>query len=660
MGKKKAAKTREAKAKTAKHKEPTPASGTRPGVVAKLDPTLLLAVAHARAEKSSVLKEVARRAGGTATTPHSLVDMPVGIQSLGSQLAPIARSAFYRTDQVPVLVEVSDRASVEKKVAQWKGKAAEVTARVLAVTIPRNRLAELAQLADVRYVEASHRLKPHSDLAHGSARLWVDGARSVPQTGRGVLVGIVDTGIDVSHPSFWSGSTPRIVEYFDQEQNITYTQADITNGQGANSPDLIGHGTHVAGIAAGNGAGSPELRFAGVAPESDLAIVKTTFQSDDIAKAVKHVFDLAEARQQPCVVNLSLGGHFGGHDGSSITERTIDELSGAGRLVVISAGNEGSDHIHAHALLDRGGTEPAQWTADLALKTRTVDGSLVGLLMLQVWHQHEDDLRVRLRSPNGEFFEPPAGGEAEVNRGNFIVQSSHQLAQYSGDHVTTFVIITAPQHQWLRGWSIRVNERRDGNRTGVHVGAVHAWILDVEMGEFTQGSTPSHLIGMPGTAYSAITVASYATRRQWRSRDPAFADVDLTAVNLEDISYFSSPGPTRDGYNKPEIAAPGQWLISALSSDAAEEWVPTWTRIDGAPYAAMQGTSMSAPYVSGALALLLEKHPQMDWAEAKRRIIKSTRQDEFTTPCWNERWGYGKLNVERLLTLDPGPGGHHD
>jgi subtilisin family serine protease len=282
-----------------------------------------------------------------------------------------------------------------------------------------------------------------------------------------------------------------------------------------------------------------------------------------------------------------------------------------------------------------------------------VDASFVGLLVVQIWHQHEDELQVRLRSPNGEFFEPPAEGEDEADRGKFIVQSSHQRAHYSGDNVTTFLIITVPQHEWLRGWSLKVRERRDGNRHGVQVGAVHAWILDSDMGEFTQGVARTHLVGIPGTAYSAITVGSYATRRDWPSGDPDFPDVVLRAVNLEDISYFSSPGPTRDGHNKPEIAAPGQWLISALSEHATEEYVPPWTRLPDVPYAAMQGTSMAAPYVTGAIALLLERAPGIDWAEAKRRLIKSARQDGFTHPCWNARWGYGKINVQRLLTIEP-------
>jgi subtilisin family serine protease len=158
---------------------------------------------------------------------------------------------------------------------------------------------------------------------------------------------------------------------------------------------------------------------------------------------------------------------------------------------------------------------------------------------------------------------------------------------------------------------------------------------------------------MPGTAFSAITVAAHTTRKGWTSQDKGLSDVALDDIHLDDISYFSSPGPTRDGVNKPEIAAPGQWLISPLSSQASPHWVPTWTRIAGIDYAAMQGTSMAAPYVTGALALLLEKDPGIDWSEAKRRLIVSTRQDGFTRPCWNPRWGYGKIDVKRLLALTP-------
>jgi subtilisin family serine protease len=112
-------------------------------------------------------------------------------------------------------------------------------------------------------------------------------------------------------------------------------------------------------------------------------------------------------------------------------------------------------------------------------------------------------------------------------------------------------------------------------------------------------------------------------------------------------------GPTRDGHNKPEIAGPGQFLLAPLSSDANEDEIAINRRVPNRPYAALQGTSMSAPYVTGAIALLLEKDKNLNWSEIKRRLIKSAVQDKFTHPCWNARWGYGRLNVKRLIEIEP-------
>jgi len=83
------------------------------------------------------------------------------------------------------------------------------------------------------------------------------------------------------------------------------------------------------------------------------------------------------------------------------------------------------------------------------------------------------------------------------------------------------------------------------------------------------------------------------------------------------------------------------------------EEVPNWFRVTRSQYTALQGTSMAAPYVTGALALLLEKDPTIDSAEAKRRLIKSAKQDSFSGPCWNPKWGYGKVDVEKLLSVEP-------
>jgi len=631
-----------------------------PKYLSRLDPLLVLVAKHAERETKRALKASLRTLkttpetalSGVGVKPPSITDLPVGMQSLAAQISPTAVRNLVNRDLVTVLVDSSKIQDVEKHVKSWKGKTKMITQSTMLVYTPRSRLRDLASLSSVNYVEASTRLEPHCDLAHVSTGLVRAGNRAVSQLGNGVLVGIVDTGIDASHLAFKTGNKTRIVNYLDQVGDKQYDEAQINVGHAAESPDEIGHGTHVAGIAVGNGRGSPNNRFEGVAPEADIAIVKTTFDSADITAGVAHIFNIADQRDQPCVVNLSLGGHFGGHDGSSITERTIDQLSDSGRIVVVSAGNEGGSQMHASTVMLKDEPSPARWVADFELNSRMVQGSMVGLLFVQVWHQKEDDINIRLRSPNGELFEPPQDGEMEIDRGVFLVQSSHQRAIYSGDNTTTFLIISVPEIQWLTGWSVIAEEDRTEGKNGVEVGSVHAWIVQRAMGRFTNAHTRSHLVGMPGTAFSAITVASYATRNSWDSHDDDLP-ASLDAINLEDISYFSSPGPTRDSHNKPDVAAPGQWLVSALSDDASLEEMPSWLRLKNMEYAALQGTSMSAPYTTGVLALLLEKDPSIDWAEAKRRLIKSTRQDGFTTPCWNPRWGYGKLNVERLLTIEP-------
>lgn len=618
--------------------------GVAKGLSRKIDPLLLLAAKRASFEDVSTLGERMPKAMSAR-----IGDLPIGLHSLTGMMSTTAVTHFLADDNVPLLLDSSNRDQIIQRIERWGGKAVKIGDSVVSGSVPRKRLMELAMLEAVNYVEANVRLSYYCDLAHGSAALLEDGLRTVPEEGDGVLIGIVDSGIDAGHNAFRSQTATRIVDYLDQTTGARYDSAAIERGDAVASPDEVGHGTHVAGIAAGNGRDSPDGRWAGVAPRADLAIVKTTMDSVDVANGIAHIFDLAEERDQPCVVNLSLGGHFGGHDGSSVIERAIDQLSGPGRIVVAAAGNEGGSRLHAGVDLDPGRPQPARWVADFQLERQFLDGQLLGYLMVQVWHRHEDTLSIHLRSPSGELLAAPDVDESEFDRGSIYVVASRRQAAYSGDDVTTFKIFTMPFPNLLSGWSIIVSEASLGDAP---VGSVNAWILDREMGHFTQGHRSSNLVGMPGTAFSVVTVASYATRREWISSTPERMP-DLQAINLENISYFSSPGPTRDRTNKPEIAAPGQWVLAPLSSRAAVSHAPDWTRVDGHPYAAMQGTSMASPYVAGAVALLLQRHPTLDWAEVKRRLMKSARRDSHTRPSWNARWGYGKLDVRRLLDIDP-------
>jgi subtilisin family serine protease len=649
---KKPPKRRAAKRKAApraKHRRPRPPIQAEPKAdtshLAKLDPMLRLGARRARQETRAM------EAGGR---PASIRDVAIGVHSLASRMSKTGAERLEKEDLVSVVIDCRAGSPVRERVDEWGGCGSKVTDTTVVARVPRTELESLARLPAVRYVEASTKLKLHSDLAHVSSGLVRAGARTVAQTGAGVLLGIVDTGIDVSHPAFQSGGKTRIVSYLDQFLDQEFDSAKIDSGDAAGSTDTVGHGTHVAGIAAGNGGGSKDSSLRGVAPDADLAIVKSTLETADILTAIAHIFDLAKARNQPAVVNCSFGGHVGGHDGSTLLERTIDELSGPGRIVVVSAGNEGGDSIHAHGIVHGESGSAGRWEARFSLSPRTFPGESgpmeLGILVLQVWHQREDGVRIRLRSPGGSFLDPPAEGSTEHDFGSFFVEASRQVHLYSGDTVVQFEIITLPQSQWLTNWTLVVEETSPGSAI---VGAVHAWIRDGAEGRFTTGATPGYLIGMPGTSYSAVTVASYTTRKEWSSRDPEHPAIHLEALVLEALSSFSSPGPTRDGDTKPEVAAPGEWLVAPLSKDASTSELPLFTRLPGIEYASLRGTSMAAPYVTGALALLLQKDGSIDWGEAKRRLIKSTRQDRHTGVSWNARWGYGKLDVERLLTIEP-------
>ncbi|MCA8928829.1 MAG: S8 family serine peptidase [Alphaproteobacteria bacterium] len=555
----------------------------------------------------------------------------------GGEDAPAFAAVAGALDDNGLLMVVIDADDADALVTVVKD-VRKLTKTKLIGRVEIDKLFDLAAREDVRRIEASAIATPSLDKAH-----LATGVRVAPRnsrnpslealTGKGVLVGIVDTGIDGTHADFKRNGASRIVEFWDQ-----------TGSPSQEPTDEDGHGTHVAGIAAGGGIADPA--YIGVAPDADLAVVKTSFQTADIAAGIAHLFEIAKQRNQPCVVNLSLGGHWGAHDGSSITERVIDELCDEpGRMVVVAAGNEGDRRLHAEARfpeLPVAADGSRRWVADFELLPPDLPGQSLSEALLQIYTLKEDELDIVVRTPLGEYLKPPQSNTGHLRGAYYAIDTFRDIDPVSGDDRTAFMIKALPARRLRDGWSVIMTATNGQAKVGV----AHAWFVG-SGGQFTAAATRSHAVGMPGTAFSAITVASYATRKSW----PTDAgEVMFDKVNPKDVSYFSSRGPTRDQDNKPEIAAPGQWVVSALSAQAH---MPAQFVLPGGKYTVMQGTSMAAPHVTGALALLLEREPQLTWAEAKRRLIKTASQDEYTHGCWNAAWGYGKLNVEALVKHNP-------
>ena len=486
---------------------------------------------------------------------------------------------------------------------------------------------------------AVHRIKPSRYL-----RALMDVAPSkvnLPQfktasglSGKNVIIGIVDSGIDPNHPAFQG----RILQIWDQTlPGSGVTEGgygiELTGEQLTTSRDEEGHGTHVAGIAAG-----VDDTYGGVAPGAEYVIVKSDFQDAHIADGIRYIFRVAAGLQRPAVVNLSLGGHADAHDGSDSLSQIIDSESGAGRIVCCAAGNEGNDNIHGQISVPPG-------------KLRTMRFSVpamgVGIAWLNGWYPGNSTFEVSLRSPGG-FVTPFQG----------VISSGNPTKTYSlpdarvqivtpgpdpanGDHNFFVQIRNAAATSPVKGgiWQLRVRN------TSTNEGRLDVWTLDgqgspqvVFSGTSVQDTVK---IGSPGASKSAVTVASYTTKVEYTDIDGTPRSVGLT---LDDISDFSSEGPLRDGTQKPDLAAPGAMIVSALSADSS----PLRAEMVNAKYVVKAGTSMATPFIAGIVALLLERDPSLEPAVLKELLRENSLIPGQEAGTFDPKWGNGLINAANL------------
>ena len=513
---------------------------------------------------------------------------------------------------------------------------------VASLLVTREELEKVLEDERVSHVEASWRTREALNVSVPAIGVDKAHAASPAVEGAGVIVGFVDTGIDFRHLDFrydgngdGSEESSRILELWDQTYGlfgVTYgrddIEADLASGAlpGAGtvkSVDRDGHGTHVAGIAAGDGSSST-AGFVGVAPAAWIVAVKTTFFTADILEAVGFVFDQAQARGLPAVVNLSLGGQSGPHDGTSAFERGLDELAqGPGRAIVVSAGNEGDLPIHVSGTLQGGAR-----TFDLKAAASEIS--------LQLWYPGRSRFSVAVVSPSG------ASASAATGTGSGFVPSADGVAYI--DNASGGTDPNNDDHEAL----VRITGTSPGARWHVTVhddsggGRFDGWVI-TNVGEVVGGDSSS-TVDEPGNARNVITVGAFDTKATWPSQLGDQDDSD--EVTVGGLSGFSSQGPTRDGRTKPDIAAPGTWICSALSTSATSYL--DLIHPDGV-HVMHRGTSMAAPHVSGTIALLLEQNPQLTAGELRQLLTAAAKHDAYTGSVPNERWGYGKLDAWAAL-----------
>jgi len=624
---------------------------------------------------------------------------------------------------------------------------------IMTALVPVSKLRAIAGTTGVRRVTAGKSVKKYMDVSAASTGVNIPDT-SYPRaanTGQNVVVGIIDTGIDIEHPDFFDamGNT-RVVAIWDHTLDPSDVGNVVGNPTGFNygtewdssiiqlgyssclHRDKDAHGTHVAGTIAGNGSASAyDGPYTGLAPEAKLLIVKFDFDNEKnrntdtaILDGINWIYQKAAALGLPAVINMSLGSDYGPHDGSTAEERGIDDLVGANKLICISAGNAGTSYegptfptygapIH--------GSGNSTTSADIVFKTDPGYSPSAGddYVFFDIWYPGSDTNRIQITSPSGTKYPPNFSGsyanlwvtdgtsggfdtsEGLVYVSNVSAASSSwesnngdnniyiEISDYYGTNPAagTWKVEIVPltggdSYQSWGGFSDSMNTTYFWYNSGT---TSHTWGNTSD--PFLSDSVMT--IGSPATALSAISVGAYQTKNVWPARqyvdwtNPSspyslvYQEYNVPPLDyynqfyLEDLAYFSSRGPSRDGRTEPFITAPGVGIVASLSqtvlNDPAEDYFRQLNRVEyNGYYAVLQGTSMSAPHATGSVALLLEEAAAQGLsptpADMKLYLKNGARKDSYTgldpnnPDDANNNWGYGKIDVTASLAeIQPPP-----
>jgi len=561
-----------------------------------------------------------------------------------------------------------DEASVDRAALRQLGvHVGSVLGSLWTMRVPVSRLEAFTAVRGIRYIEVGEPVSPDLVRALPSAR--VDsvhaglGDLGRAYTGAGVIVAVVDWGFDYTHPVFYDTTLThlRISRAWDQNklsgpppagysfgteyvgaQQLLAAQSDTNYVFGYSS-----HGTHVAGIAGGSGAGTDHR---GVAFESELMFVSLRRDAPSLIDAFTWIANYAQSVGKPFVVNMSFGSHLGPHDGTDLKNQGIDQLQGPGRVFVGSAGNNGGSNskfhlekdfnaspgdtlktvVHFANNTDQFGQTLSMWgspLSDFSVALRVVDAANNTLFETPFYHSIQeplvndtmlagnDTLIVRIQSAAQSFLNDKPNIRLEVKRTG----------------AAKVVLLVTSQNTHLHIWNnVRMNNRY--TNWGVTLGSGYPGAVE--------GNAEFGLGEPAGVGKNVITVASYVAEV-----------IHNNNVLLGNLSSFSSEGPTVDYRTKPDIASVGQNVISSVNSfDITQgNFSATVTHL-GKTYGfvSFSGTSMSAPLVTGIVALMLEANPLLN-AEQVKDILKTTaRLDNNTGPidsAGDLRWGWGKANA---------------
>ena len=488
-------------------------------------------------------------------------------------------------------------------------------------------------------------------------------------TGKGVLIGITDWGFDYSHPNFYDTSLQqtRIVAAWDQFKKSGPAPASFDYGTEYNTAndilqaesdtaglyDYAYHGSHVAGIAGGSGAGT---NYRGVAYESNFLMVSLRLDEAGALDAFAWMKAKADELDMPLVVNMSWGlYHIGSMDGTGLLSEAIDAYSNLGVIFVTSAGNNGGETFHIQK-------DFSNDTLHTGIGFDSYTNPLLWGQSISVWGEPDEMFNVELLILN--------------NNNDVVYTTPTYTTRNQIGYVDTFVIVNTDTVFYNLSASnsyefnnrptmrLRVRERSSNLKVALRSfapnGTVHYWNV-VELtndagnwgGRFEdwlpgwEKGNDAYSLGDPASTKSVIAVAAHTS------------EVRLQNGNVVGgrQANFTSKGPTLDGRRKPDISAPGVSVASSVSSFTTQNYTLLESvNFNGKeyPFTRISGTSMASPAVAGVVALMLEANPGLSYIDVKRILQLSARLDANTGVIGDTSdlsWGWGKVNASVAVRI---------
>ena len=508
------------------------------------------------------------------------------------------------------------------------------------VTLPESEIDKYSHRAQVEFVEKPKRLYFELFQAKGASCIRTVQTGRNGLTGKGILTGVVDSGVDYFHPDFRNADgSSRILRLWDQSiqgkppqgyvTGTEYTKEEIDEAlalgenQGRRlvpSVDYSGHGTSVLGIAAGNGRASGGANR-GIAYESELLVVKmknadkNSFpRTTELMEGVDYLIRQSIRLGKPIVVNISFGNNYGSHKGDSLLETYLDSVSAMGRNVVCTGmGNNGNDALHTGGKLSPGETQEIELGV----------GAFEPTLNVQLWKNYEDEMEIYLENPAGER----VGPLSEILGAQRWQVGNTELLIYYGKpapyHVTQEIYV-----DFLA---------QDGKRPYVDSGV---WKIILAARNIKSGE---YFLWLPGGKTLNPGTAFYLPRPQGTLTIPATARrlISVGAYDSRLLAYagFSGRGSSELPYEKPDLTAPGVGITAPRA---------------GGGYGSYTGTSFAVPFVSGSAALLMEwgiikgNDPYLYGEKVKAYLRRGTKPLPEYEQYPNYEVGWGEDVIIRL------------